>query len=278
MPADWITTLTLAAATLAAGLASFAAFARLRGRIAMPAVERTGVLFVLLATAGMLIYRALVVHETWAPLQAHIDGLVLLITLIAMVTSYLQFTGRLRGVDLFLLPIVTMLCAWGICASWWTYYPFQAVATVWDVLHVAAVYLGMTGVAAAAAIGALYLYVQHQLKRRDDPADAFRRLRSLSSLGTLDRWVTRSATIGFILLTVAVATGVVIELAAEGRAEPMHRVKIVGAVISWITYGLLIHVPLAPSLSGRRAAQLAVVGFFVLLVVMGLAVAIPGGG
>jgi ABC-type uncharacterized transport system permease subunit len=278
MPADWTTTLTLMAATLAAGLATLAALARLRGRTAMHRVERVGVLFVLLTTAGLLIYRAVAIHETWAPLQAHIDGLVLLIALIALITGYLQFTGRLRGADLFLLPIATLLCMWSICASWWTYYPFQAVATIWDALHVVSVYLGMAGVTAAAAIGALYLYVQHQLKRRDDPADAFRRLRNLTSLETLDRWVTRSATIGFILLTVAVATGVVIEFTAEGRSEPMHRIKIAGAVISWITYGLLIHVPFAPSLRGRRAAQLAVAGFFILLVVMGIAVALPGHG
>jgi ABC-type uncharacterized transport system permease subunit len=275
-----MTTVGMVAMTLLAGVATAAAFMRLRGRPTTKAVERAATVTIMLMSVALLIYHAVVIHKTWAPLEAHVDGLLLLIALLAIVTIYLQFVGRLRGVDLFLLPTTAMLCAWGICASWWSYQEFTGAALAWNTLHLISVYLGAAAVAAAAAAGALFLYVQHQLKRRDNPAEAFRRLGNLTNLESLDRTIVRSATVGFLLLTVAMITGFV---SGHGGAKggsptsnPWFDAKVIGSMVAWLIMGLVAHVRFAPTFRGRRAAQLSLIGFVVLLVVMALAVAMPG--
>ncbi len=281
MPEDWITTLGMAGLTVLAAAGASTAIARLRRGAAKSAkrTERLATITAVLGSVGLGVYRAAVIHETWTPLETHVDGLLLLVALLGIVTIYLQFTGRLRGVDLFLLPTMAMLAAWGLCASWWTLRPFNT-AQVWNTVHIVSVYVGAAAVAAAAAIGALYLYVRRQLKRRDNPAEAFRVLGSLTSLESLDAGVVRSATVGFVLMTVALITGVITEVSsvAPTALDPgwWYTPKVIGAVLAWAIYALLTHVRLASAFRGRRAAQLAITGFIVLLIVLAIAAALPG--
>jgi ABC-type transport system involved in cytochrome c biogenesis permease subunit len=268
----------MAVATLCCAVASAASWRSLisEGR-RLKTVGRVAVLIVIGILAGAFVIRAMQRDATWHPLNAHLDGLILLCGLLAVTISYMQWTGRMRGVELFALPLLTLLLAWAICAAAWTFRPFS-ILTVWDAAHALTVYLGLVAVALAGVSGMMYLFVARQLRRRDNPAATFRRLRSLGNLESVERIMIQSASVGYVLISLALITGIIIltrrpeSLGAEWWRSP----KIIGSLIGWIIYALVMHVRLTATWRGRRAAWLSIIGLIVLLVVVGLAISQNG--
>jgi len=283
MPNDWITTIGLIAATVLGGAATGAAWRRWRGRAAEPQTPGRFVVtcgwLITLITVGLLIYRAVTMHETWEPLTTHVDGLLLLVGLLGLAIAYLQSVGRLRGLDVFGLPIVTVALAWAVCASWWTLDSSRFdVAGVWEGLHIVSVYLGVAAAGLAAATGAMYLVAQRQLRRRDDPAQGFRLLGRMASLETIETNLMRWAAVGFVVLTIALGLGIVqatttaTDMGSQWWASP----KVWGAALAWAALGLVMHARIAPRLRGRTAASVSLLGFVLLLVVLVVALSVGG--
>jgi ABC-type uncharacterized transport system permease subunit len=76
--------------------------------------------------------------------------------------------------------------------------------------------------------------------------------------------------LGFPLLTVAMVTGFLrIGQAYAAQTQPTSiwaiSPKLTLSVLAWLTYGVLLHLPLAPSFRGQRAAWLSIVGFVLFL-------------
>ncbi len=283
MPQDWPSTICLILITLLALVAKVASVQRLRGRGETGSerriIERVCTGLAAVVAFGVLCYRAVVVSESWALLEAHVDGLLLLIAVLCVVVSYIQWTKILRGVEMFLLPVLVVLSGWAVCASWWTLRPFN-VGAVWNAVHIVSVYLGITAVTMSAAIAGLYLYVRHQLKRRDNPADALKRLGKLASLETLDAAIVRFGTLGFILISLALVTGFTTELTSETPtamgAGWWYSPKVIGSAVAWLIYAAVTHVRYVPTVRGRRAAWLLIIGFVLLLAVLAIAATLPG--
>ncbi|NBB83445.1 MAG: hypothetical protein GVY28_08565 [Alphaproteobacteria bacterium] len=286
MPDDWTTTISLTVATLLAGAATGLAWRRWRSRVAgSGAVVPACTGLVTLLAAALLAYRALTMHETWRPLTTHVDGLLLLVGLLGLAIAYLQSVGRLRGLDVFGLPIVTVALAWAVCASWWTFDTSRFdIAGVWEGLHVVCVYVGVAAGGLAAATGAMYLVARRQLRRRDDPARGIRLLGRLASLETIESHLMRWATVGFVVLTIALGLGIVqATTGAGGTADTGGMAgrwwasgKVWGAALAWGALGLVMHARTAPRLRGRAAACISIVGFVLLLVVLATALSVGG--
>lgn len=273
MPQDWPTTLGLIAATLASLAACGAALRRTLSdgdHSRLERVERAGVIAVALLAAGVFVYRAVVVHQGWEPLSSHVDGMSLLAALFASVVAYLQWTARLRGVDVFALPLLAIITLWGVCASWWTLREFE-IGGVWSRIHLWSVYLGMASVAMAAAAGGLYLFVDRQLRSRDHPSQRFRLLGRLGNLESIESAIIVAATGGFALLTLGLLTGVVV-LSDRGAlgAGWWYSWKVLLAAVVWVIFAVVMHVRFVPTFRGRRAAVLSIVGFVILLAVLGI--------
>jgi len=220
--------------------------------------------------AGLLVYRWLSVGEGWNLLSAHVDGLLLIASLLAGVGLYIQSRPRLGGLAVFILPLLTLILAWAICASAWTYRPFHldSLSPVWTAVHLAGVYLGTLGCALAAVAGGMYLVVQRQLKAKRNPRGLLR----LASLESLERLITQSATLGFALLTVGLISGVVILRYESDLLGPgwWYSPKVLAAFAAWLVYAVVMNVRYATAFRGRRAAWLAIGGFVLLLVVYGI--------
>ncbi|MEO1237290.1 MAG: cytochrome c biogenesis protein CcsA [Planctomycetota bacterium] len=293
-----VTNTALVALTLAAVAASVIAFGRLRAilqQTALAGVDEDGVaasggacggepgkkvmnLLVGGVAAGslaLLMFRWSRVGGGWNPLVAHVDGLLLIASLLAGVGLYVQSRPRLGGLAAFSLPLLTLILAWAVCASAWTYRPFamDTLHPVWRAVHLSGVYLGTLGCSVAAAAGVMYLVVARRLKAKRNP----RGLMRLASLEALERVIVQTATLGFALLTVGLVSGVVI-LAEEGGgvipggwASP----KVVLAFVAWLTYALVMNVRVAAVFRGRRAAWLAIGGWVLLLVVYGIVTSGP---
>ncbi|MEM9915926.1 MAG: cytochrome c biogenesis protein CcsA [Planctomycetota bacterium] len=220
--------------------------------------------------AGLLIFRWMNEGHGWNPLSAHVDGLLLIASLLAGVGLYIQSRPRLGGLAVFILPLLTLILAWAICASAWTYRPFNidSLSPVWTAVHLAGVYLGTLGCAVAAVAGVMYLVVARQLKTKRNPRGLLR----MASLESLERVITQSATLGFALLTLGLISGVVILRHDSDVLGPgwWSSPKVVTAFAAWLVFALVMNVRYATAFRGRRAAWLAIGGFLLLLVVYGI--------
>ena len=277
-PQDWFTTAGLIAATISSIVACIAAAVRLlrmpqRGRT----LEIAAVITATVICGAVFMYRAFAVHQSWVPLQSHVDGLALLAGLVGMVVMWSYWTRRLQGLNVFLLPVMALVSLWGVCAGWWSWKPFD-ISSVWTSVHLFSVYIGTLSVAAAAAKGALWLYVDRQLRARTHQAQRLHRLGALANLESIEVGITRSATIGFVLLTIGLITGLIITTGGESRLGPgwWYSAKVVLAAGVWAIYALVMHVRFVPTFRGRRAAILSIVGLVLLIVVLGISQALPG--
>lgn len=223
-----------------------------------------------LGAGALLVYRWAEVGEDWNPIAAHVDGLLLIASLLAAVGLFIQRRPRLGGLAVFILPLLTLILAWAICASTWTYKEFNpgSLYPVWTAVHLTGVYLGTLGCALAAVAGVMYLVVEQQLKAKRNPRGLLR----LASLETLERLTVQTSAVGFALLTVGLVSGVLI-LREQGDALGegwWYSPKIVLAFAAWALYAVVMNVRVATVFRGRRAAWLAVAGFVLLLVVYGI--------
>lgn len=238
---------------------------------------RTGLIAGISLVCGGLFGWRLLDSAVWQPLTAHLDGLLLIGALLAAAATFLQTRPQLRGLTAFSLPPLTLILAWGVCAATWTYRPFDlpTLHPVWMGLHLISVYLGTLGAIVAAVAGGMYLYVQRRLKQKKD----LMALGRLASLEMLEGLIIRAATLGFVLLSLGLATGLVILLdASPGElATGWLSPKIVLATIAWAAFAVVMNVRYATSFRGARAAWLAIAGLVLLLTVYGIVTAMPSG-
>ena len=136
-------------------------------------------------------------------------------------------------------------------------------------MHLAGVYLGTLGCAVAAVAGAMYLFVERQLKAKRNPRGLLR----LASLERLERLIVQSATLGFALLTLGLVSGVVILWDRHDLAGWWASPKVLLATAAWAVYALVMNVRIATMFRGRRAAWLAIGGLVLLLGVYGIVTA-----
>lgn len=108
--------------------------------------------------------------------------------------------------------------------------------------------------------GVMYLVQEHELKAKTFGSAFYR----LPALNTCDEISYLSLTIGFVLLTLGMISGMIWNNQRDGRFWH-YDPKEVLALVTWITYLLMIHYRLAAGWRGRRTAWLSVLGFVVVL-------------
>lgn len=277
---DPATSIPLFLMTAMSATASAVALRRLRNargsdeRPGTPMLQHLLVGAVALGCITVLALRWLLVWESWEPLHAHVDGLLLMCALFAGAIGFTQCRPKLRGLSAFALPLLTLLLLWAICAALWTYRPFHldSIEPAWLVFHTLSTYLGLLSCALGAIAGAMYLYVQRRLKAKLAVPGR------LASLETLETLLIRAATLGFVLLSLSLMSGVVLVTRDEaGTALGLSwwlSPKVVLATLAWAVYAVLMNVRYATAFRGRRAAWLAIAGLALLLATYGAVEAI----
>jgi ABC-type uncharacterized transport system permease subunit len=136
--------------------------------------------------------------------------------------------------------------------------------TVFLVLHVGLVLAAFAGFTLAAALSALYLRQERQLRRRRPNV-----LRVVApSLTTLDDLVGRTIAFALPALTLGILVGLARLRSSGGGVDALMAVTL----LTWLTYGGFLVLRYGVGWRGRRAAYLALAGFaFVVLVRIGLA-------
>ncbi len=142
---DILTTVSLTSLTLLSLAVSVMAIVRLVRKT--PALRGEGVLLIIcaLGSGALFIYRWLLVYGKLPPVEAHVDGLLLIAALLAAAVLFLRGPSRLPGITPFAAPVLTLLLAWAICAGTFTFQLFNLASPV-RTFHVIGVYVAFEGV------------------------------------------------------------------------------------------------------------------------------------
>ena len=161
-------------------------------------------------------------------------------------------------------PFVTPLALVFMLAS--TLYPSAipqlppALKSKWLMIHSSLAFISYAMFAVAFGAAIMYLIQQHFLKKKRLGA----LYQKLPSLDVLDEINYRCLTFGFPLLTIAIITGAIWAETAWGTYWSWDP-KETWSLITWFIYAALLHGRLTTGWRGKKAAILAIIGFFVLL-------------
>ena len=219
-----------------------------------------------------LIYRWAIVHNyQFNTLDSKVDSLLFVCTLLAAVIFYLRLPKRLPGIDAFGFPIITVLLLWSLCSNTFTSYtstdngPSNLIRTT----HLLGVYSGTLFFALSAIMACFYLYIQHKLK---DKA-AISNISKLPSLERVENMISSASTLGFALLTVGLITGFIWVNDNPGSFGDAWWLspKTILAFIAWGAYAIVMNVKYATTFRGDKAAYLSILGFILIIMILGLA-------
>ena len=235
--------------------------------------RRQGIaLWIIMFGAGALFTDRWITRGDWQPVEAHVDGLLLIATFFAATLLFLQHRTRVPGLTALGLPVLAVVLAWSFCASRWTFEPFR-IGSVWMTVHLASVYLGFISLAIAGVAGGLFLVAQKRLRsKRDIAAEP-----SMASLETIETLIIRTSTCGFALITLGLVTGGVLLTSGPTRMGPgwWHSPKVALSVAVWLLYAIVMNVRHASLFRGARAAYLSIIGVVLLLATFVVVLKLP---
>lgn len=186
----------------------------------------------------------------------------------AVVYLFIEWRYHFASLSIFVFPLVSLLtltAAMGTPLASWT---DPRVRGAWLITHILLVLVGFTGLLLSAAAALFYLLQERRLKRKHSAGGDFLNLvtpERLPPLETLDSLITRSMSVGFVAMTLAVVAGsgwASIEYGVRWVSEA----KIIVSFITWGFYLLMVFLRLSAGWRGRKAAvlSLTVLGFAVL--------------
>jgi ABC-type uncharacterized transport system permease subunit len=224
------------------------------------------------ATALLLIWRAASEGRLTLPLTNHFDAFLVLALLLAILLMYFRMTRHLRALSFFMLPMIAAMLVLGGILEAVSPGPYH-YENIWTRIHIVTIIIGSVCFALACVCAAVYLMAARQLKHKPAAMGAPQQPRRrwigfppLASMEKVNQWMVY---LGFPLLTIAMITGFLRIAQGHGAATQSTIAslspKLAFAAIAWLIYAILLHIPLAPSFRGPRAAWLSIIGFIFFL-------------
>jgi cytochrome c-type biogenesis protein CcsB len=180
---------------------------------------------------------------------------------IVLIFFMLAFRYRIKLLSSFIMPIVFFLMLSSSMLPREIKPLSPVLQSYWLEIHTVIAFLGNAAFALACGIGVMYLVQEHYVKSKR-PAGLFGRLPSLQ---TLDEMNYRLITLGFLLLTLAIITGVLWAESAWGSYWNWDT-REVWSLITWFIYAIVFHARLVAGWRGKRAALLSILGFLTILI------------
>jgi len=229
-----------------------------------------------LVYGGLLVHVSFTVHRYIAAGHTPITNLheSLSFFSLAVVAVFLVFERKYKITILgsFIIPIalILMLASTGFSSAIVPLNP--SLKSKWLAVHTILAFLGYAIFAIAFGAAIMYLIQERFLKKKKLGA----MYQKLPSLDVLDEINYRCLTFGFPLLTFAIITGAIWAETAWGTYWSWDP-KETWALITWFVYAALLHGRLTTGWRGKKAAILAIIGFFVLLFTfLGVNLFLPG--
>jgi ABC-type transport system involved in cytochrome c biogenesis permease subunit len=182
--------------------------------------------------------------------------------ILAVFYLYGSIHHRKQAWGVFTLPLVLGLV--GLAALFYPEPPPsnpKATSESLGLVHGFLVLLAAVGVCVGFVASIMYLVQAHRLKSKALPGRGIK----LLSLERLEEMNRRAIVWAFPLLTAGLLVGVVLMLhQADGYAE-WSRGKIIGTIVLWLVFAILLYLRYAVHVRGRRMALLTMVAFALLL-------------
>jgi len=243
------------AGVLCAALASLVYARTLMGPPGAPSPEgpRLALAAVLFMTLA-LILRA--VELGTVPLVTSLEALFFYAWLLLVVFLFLVRRAAHRTLGVFLVPLATLLAL--VSAAFMA--PPAPVNELFKnrlfALHTVSLFLGYSALSVAFCAGVMYLLLFDEIAHKK----VGRMFARLPSLDDLDRLGHRTVILGFGLLTLGIAIGMVWARSEWGVAW-VWEAKSVWTLLSWLVYLGYLVTRRAAGWQGQRAAWLATLGF-----------------
>lgn len=197
-----------------------------------------------------------------------------ILSLLALSTAAVYCVAELAGGDrrtgMFVLLLVFLFQYTSSTFLWRADASLGAAAqSSWARLHIVPAVLAYTAMAFAAVYGLLHLVAQRDLKRHHFGL-LFDRLPPLELLGKMT-WY--ALVVGFVLMTVCIATGAVVfghlsDAQSSGAMDTKVASKIVIGSIAWLICLVAVLGRWLGKWSDRRLSGIAVAGFLVIMVLL----------
>jgi len=179
---------------------------------------------------------------------------------IAGVFILFQYKFNLRIFGIYAAPLAAIVM---VFASQVSSEPVQIkniVNNFWLIFHIISIFISYASFVLAGGLGFMYLAQENAIKTKKH-GFFFRRLPSLELLDTAGY---TCIVVGFTMLTIGLATGLVYAKMVWGKFWSWDP-KEVWSGIAWLLYAALLHERLTTGWRGRKAAIMAIVGLAVLL-------------
>ncbi len=134
----------------------------------------------------------------------------------------------------------------------------------WGILHGGLLLLAAVGVCVGFVASLMYLFQAHRLRAKTPPRQGLQ----LMSLERLEEMNRRAINLAFPLMTAGVLVGLALMWHRADQYQGWDDPKILGAILLWLVYALLIYLRYGVQLRGRQLAVLTIVAFVLLLVTL----------
>jgi cytochrome c-type biogenesis protein CcsB len=151
------------------------------------------------------------------------------------------------------VPLVTVMMGYGVMRNPVLTPMAASLKTYWLYIHVYFAWLAFGAYSLAMAAGVLFL-LKKKSEARDEPNPAYDRF---PSLGRLDELIFRYVVFGFITDTIMICAGAIWAKDLWGSYWNWDPVE-TWSLISWLTYGVLIHLRVTFGWRENKLAWLAV--------------------
>lgn len=169
--------------------------------------------------------------------------------------------GRLRLIAAAAFPLALFVLGWGMLQHDPATPLTPAYDSTWLVIHVVFANLSYGAYSLACGAGICYL-VKESRQRRQKP---LKLMAKLPDLDDLDDYIFRFVVFGFITSAMMIVAGAFWADALWGSYWSWDPVE-TWSLVSWLTYGLYIHLRVVHRWRGRRMAWLAVVAIVFVLI------------
>jgi len=227
--------------------------------------------------AGWIAHTAFLYHSATevagssrSPLSSNQDWLLLAAWVMVMVYFYLACYHPTTHFGVFLLPLVLGLI---VAAHFADPKPFprEPASRIWGAIHGTSILLATVTVLFGFAAGMMYLGQADRLKRKRPPYRKFR----LPSLEWLQMANGRAILASMLLVGVAVASGIVLNLLNARRSSPSipwNDPIVLGtlAMFGWLLMHALISAFYRPIRQSRKVAYLTLASFIFLVIALAL--------
>jgi len=199
-----------------------------------------------------------------APLSNLYESLIFFSWTIALIYIWIETKTGSRIIGVFATPFAFLSMAYA------SFSPnmnsriqplLPALQSNWLIAHVITCFLAYAAFAISCSLSIMYLIKKSQA---ETPKDRQGLLSHFPKISVLDGLIYQTIIIGFLLLTVGIATGSIWAYSAWGSYWSWDP-KETWSLISWLLYAALLHARMMKGWQGKRIAWLSIIGFVCVL-------------